>query len=71
MEHSALNKLHELRDQIDALADQAAEIVRENFPKHWEFADDYCVFQMTSSWNDYNQTFSTLIAYIGKDLEDG
>ena len=71
MEHSALNKLHELRDQIDALADQAAEIVRENFPKNWEFADDYCVFQMTSSWNDYNQTFSTLIADIGKDLEDG
>ena len=71
MEHSELNKLHELRDQIDALADQAAEIVRENFPKHWEFADDYCVFQMTSSWNDYNQTFSTLIADIGKDLEDG
>jgi hypothetical protein len=70
MEHSALNKLHELRDQIDALADQAAEIVRENFPKHWEFAEDYCVFQMTSSWNDYNQTFSTLIADIGKDLED-
>lgn len=71
MEHSALNKLHELRDQIDALADQAAEIVRENFPTHWEFAEDYCVFQMTSSWNDYNQTFSTLIADIGKDLGDG
>lgn len=70
MEHSALNKLHELRDQIDALADQAAEIVQENFPKHWQCADDYCIFQMTSSWNSYNQTFDTLIADIGKELED-
>ena len=70
MGHSALNKLHELRDEIDALAEEASEIVRENFPKHWQFADGYRIFEMTSSCNRHDPTFDTLIASIGKDLED-
>jgi len=70
MKYDALNKLHDIRDQIDALADKARDIVDKHFPQQADYAASYCIFEMTSSWNDYNQTFETLIADIAKDLGD-
>lgn len=55
------NELYEIKEQIDELASQARALVREHAPDQMAWADAYGVFNMTGSWNRYDQTFEKLI----------
>jgi len=68
MKYEALHKLQDIREEIDALADKAKEIVDRHFPQKAEYAASYGIFDMTSSWNSYNQTFATLIVDLEKSI---
>jgi hypothetical protein len=60
----ALSELFELRAQLEVLAGEARDLVRENFPEELTHCDAFRVFDFGCSSNPHNETFETLLARL-------
>ena len=63
----AVYELRDIVDQLEELADQARQIVRQNFPNELSRLDGYGVFDVAYSGNRYNVTLGKFV----DRLEDG
>lgn len=63
-----LDRLNEIKEQLEELSLEARELVRENFPERMAHSDAYGVFNFGSSSNPYDSTFETLIDELNEEL---
>lgn len=65
-----VQRLEEIREQIDALAAEAQELVAQEAPGQMRRARAYGVFNMTDSANPYDTTFAKLILSLKEEAEE-
>lgn len=66
----AFERLLEIQNELNDLASEAAGLVQEFFPSHFDHADAYGVFNVTESPNPYDITFESMIRDITDDEEN-
>lgn len=66
-QEQAFNRLVEIKNTIEQLADEAKAITSANFPSEYDRADAYGVFNMTFSFNQYDVTLSSTLYSIANE----
>jgi hypothetical protein len=73
----ALMQLQNILEELQMLADQARDIIAENFPSHLTKGEAYGAFDLGSSSNRYDTTLASIVADIeeygdeGEELDEG
>lgn len=66
----ALQRLYDIREEIDMLAGEAADIMQHYFPSEYQQGEAYGAFDMTSSSNQYDTTFSSILNSLDDKGDD-
>jgi hypothetical protein len=66
----AAERLKEIQEELDSLADEVETLVVHNFPEHENWARGYAVYTFGRSSNRYDQTFADLVNMATKDIDD-
>jgi hypothetical protein len=64
------DRLLEIQEELDALAEEVQTILGHDFPEHEGWASAYQVFKFGRSSNCYDNTFADLVDMAQKDVND-
>jgi hypothetical protein len=67
----ALMQLQNILEELQMLADQARDIIAENFPSHLTKGEAYGAFDLGSSSNRYDTTLASIVADIEEYGDEG
>lgn len=67
----ALMQLQNILEELQMLADQARDIIAENFPSHLATGEAYGAFDVGSSSNRYDTTLASIVADIEEYGDEG